>query len=77
MPQTAMFIDSMRKAFGNDVIDAQLRLAMKGKPTFYAEENGHTFGTKLINEGVEISLADIVINIENKNTSVDINARRK
>lgn len=45
MPITAQVIDEFRKAFGTESVDRQLKRAMQGEPTFYAEENGHTFGT--------------------------------
>jgi hypothetical protein len=45
MPVTAQLIDEYRAVFGTDNIDKVLRRAMKGEPVFYAEENGHTFGT--------------------------------
>ena len=45
MPQTAAFIDSLRDAFGADMINEQIRKGMKGEPTFYARENGHELGT--------------------------------
>jgi hypothetical protein len=48
MPQTAAFIDELRKAFGAEMIDAQIRKAMKGEPDcFYAEEAGHQVGTPI------------------------------
>lgn len=50
MPQTAAFIDACCEAFGTDHINGQLRLAMQGAQTFYAEENGLTFGTKFAPE---------------------------
>ena len=46
MPLTAAFIDSMRAAFGTDAINVQIKAGMKGQPTFWAKENGHTVGTK-------------------------------
>lgn len=46
MPETAEFIDFLREAFGRECIDDILRRAMHGEPnTFFAEENGLTFGT--------------------------------
>jgi hypothetical protein len=45
MPVTAQLIDEYRAVFGKDNIDQLIRRAMKGEPVFYAEENGHTFGT--------------------------------
>ncbi len=46
MPDTASAIDQLREVFGCDLIDMQIRKAMKGEATFYAEENGKTFGVK-------------------------------
>lgn len=47
MPAVAAFIDALREAFGATEIDGQIRKGMRGEPTFYASENGHTVGTKL------------------------------
>ncbi|NYT59445.1 hypothetical protein H0A65_10995 [Alcaligenaceae bacterium] len=47
MPQTAAFIDSLREAFGADMINEQIRQGIKGAATFYARENGHELGTPL------------------------------
>lgn len=46
MPVVAAFIDSLRKAFGQEMIDQQIRKGMRGAPTFYAKENGHELGTQ-------------------------------
>lgn len=46
MPITAAWIDRMRKAFGAEHIDGQIRKGMKGEATFWASENGHTVGTE-------------------------------
>lgn len=45
MPQVAAIIDDLRKAFGEDCINSAIRAGIKGKPSFYATENGHTIGT--------------------------------
>jgi len=45
MPQVAVFIDQLREAFGADMINLQIRLGMRGEPTFFASENGHELGT--------------------------------
>jgi hypothetical protein len=46
MPDVTRFIDSMRDAFGKDMIDGQIRRGMKGEPTFWASENRHEIGTR-------------------------------
>jgi hypothetical protein len=46
MPKTAALIDSLRISFGKDVVDQVLRDAMAGKPVFFSEENGKTFGVR-------------------------------
>lgn len=46
MPVVSDWIDRMRDAFGKEHIDAQIRAGIKGKPVFFASENGHTVGTK-------------------------------
>lgn len=45
MPVVAALIDEYRTVFGAASIDGVIRRAMKGEPVFYAQENGHTFGT--------------------------------
>lgn len=62
MPLTAAWIDTLREAFGRDVIDGQIRKATaEGLPTFYAEEAGHRVGVPLPAAGREVSAADMVI----------------
>lgn len=50
MPATAQAIDDLRAVFGADLVNAQIRQALKGRPAIYAEEmvNGKlvTFGVK-------------------------------
>jgi hypothetical protein len=46
MPLVTAFIDSMREAFGKEMIDAQIRKGLKGSPAFHATENGHEIGTR-------------------------------
>ena len=46
MPATAAWIDKLREAFGKESIDQQIRAGLRGKPVFYASENGHTLGTR-------------------------------
>jgi len=45
MPATAAFIDDLREAFGAGQIDGAIRSGMKGRPHFWASENGNTIGT--------------------------------
>lgn len=46
MPETAAFLDEMRKVFGKESIDVQVRKALKGQPTFWARENSHMLGVR-------------------------------
>lgn len=50
MPATAQAIDELREVFGTELVNAQIRQSMKGRPAIYAEEivNGVvvTFGVK-------------------------------
>jgi len=56
MPNVTRFIDDMREAFGNEMIDRQIRKGMNGEQGFYAKEGGHTIGTPLIPvDGVKLS----------------------
>lgn len=50
MPQTAAFIDSLREAFGADMINEQIRRGLAGEPTFHAIEAGHELGTPVDKE---------------------------
>jgi hypothetical protein len=45
MPVVAAWVDEMRKAFGAEMVDQQIRRGMKGEQTFHATENGHEVGT--------------------------------
>lgn len=46
MPQTAAFIDSLRKAFGREGIDRSIKRGIKGEEGwFHAVESGHQVGT--------------------------------
>lgn len=60
MPTTAAFIDSLRREFGKLDIDQQIRKGLNGEPTFWAEENGRTIGTKP-EDGDAISSANMVL----------------
>lgn len=46
MPVVTAFIDDLRKVFGTDMINGQMRKGMKGEPTFWASENGREIGTR-------------------------------
>jgi hypothetical protein len=50
MPATAQAIDELREVFGAELVNAQIRQALKGRPAIYAEElvDGKvvTFGVK-------------------------------
>ena len=45
MPVVTAWIDGLREAFGAEYIDGIIRAGMKGRPVFYASENGHVVGT--------------------------------
>ena len=62
MPLVTAWVDSLRAAFGADLIDGQIRAATRdGLPTFYASEDGHRIGVPLPAGGVAISVADMVV----------------
>jgi hypothetical protein len=65
MPDTAEAIDQLREVFGAELIDSQIRKAMKGGATFYAEENGRTFGVKPLPNVKWLDCPVIVMNREN------------
>ena len=46
MPKTAEIIDELRKVFGVEAINAQIKAGMNGIDVFYASENGHEVGTR-------------------------------
>lgn len=54
MPEVAAFLDSLREAFGPEVIDQAVRQGMRGEPTFFAEENGIRIGTVIARGGVAV-----------------------
>lgn len=45
MPVVTAWIDGLRSAFGAESIDKVIKDGMRGKPVFFASENGHTVGT--------------------------------
>lgn len=48
MPDTAAFVDELRRVFGADQIDPSIRAGMRGMPgKFHAVENGHEIGTPM------------------------------
>ncbi len=59
MPETAVFIDACREAFGQDMIDAAIKAGMQGQPTFYASENGHEVDTPMPEPKKAVSAAEI------------------
>ena len=44
MPITAAWIDELRRVFGREYIDQQIRRGLKGDGVFQATENGHEIG---------------------------------
>lgn len=44
MPGVALWIDDLRRVFGRDEIDDQIRKGLRGESVFYAKENGHVIG---------------------------------
>lgn len=53
MPSTAAWIDELRREFGRELIDAQIRAGMRGEPVFWASEAGHVVGTPVGKGAVE------------------------
>lgn len=45
MPDVAAFVDDLRDAFGADMINGAIRSGLRGRPHFWASENGHELGT--------------------------------
>ena len=51
MPAVAVWIDSLREAFGAEAIEGSMRAGMRGEPNkFYAAEAGHQVGTQFDHE---------------------------
>jgi hypothetical protein len=46
MPEIAAFVTELRAAFGDATIDQAVARGRAGEPTFFAQENGRTVGTK-------------------------------
>jgi hypothetical protein len=65
MPTVAAWIDSLREAFGPDMINAAIRAGIDGQTTFWAKEGGQEVGTRLAVEsdrtvsGLDIHLGPI------------------
>ncbi len=47
MPEIAAWVDEMVAVFGKDEVHGQIRRGIAGELTFYAQENGHTVGTRI------------------------------
>lgn len=46
MPETSRVVDEWRAVFGRESVDAQIRAALRGAPTFWARERGVEIGTR-------------------------------
>ena len=46
MPTVARWVDDLRKAFGQELIDTQIRKGLRGEGDFYACENNIEVGSK-------------------------------
>lgn len=53
MPGAAALIDDLRKAFGEEYIDAIIQAGRAGEPVFSISENGMTVGTP-VRPGVRV-----------------------
>jgi hypothetical protein len=45
MPAVAAFGDELRQAFGREYVDGAIRQGLRGRPVFWASENGREIGT--------------------------------
>lgn len=61
LPEVARIVADLRRAFGNVFMDDLIKRAKQGEPTFYAEENGISFGVRCREIGKAVSLKDVVI----------------
>ncbi|MFM0137837.1 hypothetical protein [Caballeronia grimmiae] len=50
MPEVAEFVARLREAFGDAAIDEAVARGKAGEPTFFAQENGRTVGTRSIED---------------------------
>lgn len=48
MPTVAAWIDDLRATFGADQVNPSIRAGLAGEPRFWASENGHEIGTRLV-----------------------------
>lgn len=46
MPWCASIIDDLVREFGQEFVHGQIRQGLAGRPTFWAQENGHEIGTR-------------------------------
>jgi hypothetical protein len=47
MPETAAWIDELRRVFGAEEIDGAIRAGLRGEPRFHAVEGDHEVGTPI------------------------------
>jgi hypothetical protein len=47
MPLVTAFVDDLRAAFGDELINDAIKKSLQGQATFHATENGHEIGTPL------------------------------
>lgn len=60
MPETTAFVDAMREAFGEQLINDAISAGMQGQSTFWARENGIEVGQQWHEDPARtVSLADI------------------
>lgn len=60
MPTVAAWIDELREAFGQEMIDTAIRAGINGQQAFHASEGGESIGTEF-DSAPSVTLAETVV----------------
>ncbi len=55
MPQVSAWVDDLRAAFGDELINGQIKAGIRGEAVFFATEGGVELGTRDDRPGVDVS----------------------
>jgi len=50
VPESTAFVETLREAFGQEMIDDLIARGRAGEPVFFVQENGRSIGTKALDD---------------------------